>query len=476
MQSRFDSANGVPAVKNRALEYTPTSVKRVAEQAWSFGPPGRRLTEAIALSVLAAASFFSAAAAADPIAGTGQADSLPECVRARQYVAAGRLPLAEAWARVCRSRGGTVVVPTTVAPATSSSSTFPANRAPGDWPGELPPADAVKQTVRGSDPADTMARQLATFAVLKDYIAFRQSPTSGLSGAGARPATAQLRLSEYEKASFKETAFQFLMGSSTNGATVSTDAIDRYADDLSFREETLARYISRPSVDAYLALVRTKAQAAQAQAAVSAEQTRRLATSSVTAANDANVDMTVFGIELGKPFAIPPCPTGANGPTADNCRLVGGLVQFATQFSVNGDFGVPGTVNVPVKLGASKCPDWVDCTVMVATKDAYVLSVSFLTVGNDSQDQIEARLTRKYRANPRKDTYSECHVSYGGVNLGTSERAINRVWSLPGLVVYYAPYGSMKNCQQGYIGVATTAYGDVLHKAAQQREDTQPKM
>jgi hypothetical protein len=323
----------------------------------------------------------------------------------------------------------------------------------------------VNDQLQRSGDGNALARGQATFVILKDYIAFRRNPASGLPTSATSDAAAQTRLSEYQRT-------QAMLNLAT---AAMADQIDTAASSMAFRQETLSRFISQPALDAYLAYAQVQSRSALTQADAFAQRTKALS----AAAKQANVDMSVFGIELGKPLSLPPCPENMNGQPAETCRVSGfGFAALADQFAINGDFAtVPGTANVSVKLGAAKCPDWIDCTLLVATKEGYALSVSFLTTGADGQDQIEARLSQKYHANPTsKNTYSECHVKYGGADLGSNARAANRIWTLTGLAVAYIPYGSASNCRQGGVRVATTGYGEVVEHANQEHEASQPKM
>ncbi len=191
-----------------------------------------------------------------------------------------------------------------------------------------------------------------------------------------------------------------------------------------------------------------------------------------------NVDLGVFGVRLGERLNLHECVAeGASEPCIPTAKTIGDALFGALHtLAITGGEApeAPGIVNVSVRIPDARCPPWADCSLVVATRHGYAVAISFLTrYSADRQNEIEAILTAKYKQAPTsKSTFSECRVSYGGTTLGASARAANRLWQLPGLLVYYVPYGSPGSCAQGGIVVQTSAYRSLV----QQADDAQPKM
>lgn len=135
-----------------------------------------------------------------------------------------------------------------------------------------------------------------------------------------------------------------------------------------------------------------------------------------------------------------------------------------------------------VTLGTSRCPNWVTCQVVVTTKDGYALAVTFQTSlahklkGGDVLDDVAHNLHEKYGVRPVANGESECRVSYNGVGLGTSDRAQDWLWSVPGLSVKYTTFGSPTNCSQGRVDVQGEAYTTLVRERTEEQRSAQPKM
>ena len=112
-------------------------------------------------------------------------------------------------------------------------------------------------------------------------------------------------------------------------------------------------------------------------------------------ANLAHVDLGVFGVVVGQPLNLSPCPTGdvlasilGSGGVTDTCLGAGswaaGMNALAATMGHTRLEGA-GYKDVPVTLGNAKCPDWLQagqsqCVLFASTKNGYVASL-FFTAG-----------------------------------------------------------------------------------------------
>jgi hypothetical protein len=366
------------------------------------------------------------------------------------------------------------------------------------WQAELPSVDAVIQAIQGNNPADTAARQFTALGVLGEFISvITDRPPLDLAANLMVPGHSEFL--EYSKAKNK-------LGAQRSGLA---GTAREWPIDVA-RREVLATFMSQPSQAMYWRKMNENAAAAAAQEraqqqadAAARIQMAKLAEEEaqtgpmqdflapdLVAAKKADTDLSVFGIVLGQPLRLPFCPPGDKdtlagmfgaGPVAETCKVRDGTNFFADLGKVmtTGQFGpeAPGLVDVSVRLPAARCPNWADCSLVVSTKNGYAMAISFLTRASaEKQDEVEQILSQKYHHKAVKDGYSECNVAYQGVRLGTSARALNRFWTLPGLFVGYIPYGSIQSCAFGAIRVQLDAYGRLVKSAKQREREAQPKM
>jgi hypothetical protein len=105
---------------------------------------------------------------------------------------------------------------------------------------ELPSADAVKSTVQGETPVDTVAQQDAALAVMQMYVSMRSERNVAAVGAseGVSPLAAQ-RFEEYRRAQTQpRTVFENRLSS----------AAMAYFDDGRFHSRVLSKLVSLESV------------------------------------------------------------------------------------------------------------------------------------------------------------------------------------------------------------------------------------
>jgi hypothetical protein len=388
-----------------------------------------------------------------------------------------------------------------------ASTTSAQQVAPNDWVSELPTPAAVKQAMHGSDPADTVAQQDAALEVFRHYVIVRSGRTN-LSAPSNFPA-ADARWADYQSA-------QSVPRVGNHQVAGPTAAAWPYVRRTDFQIAVLSKFVSAGSLAEFQRspwFQRTKAEerpplspadvarAQQQQAAFDARmnaavadfhlptpgaripdaspQVKASVDLDLKAAHDAHAETSVLGIELGQPLGLADCPDstptlsdladGTAGGTAQPvaCRLPpGGWASMIDRATIMGDaLPFPGTEDVIVKLPTAKCPDWVSCRLVVTLKNNYVLMVALLTRSGASFDEVEQRLTAKYRKNPEPGSPSKCQLvtqprlfQPGTGARITTDTAPSKYWNFPGLRAFYVPYGSTRNCDQGAIIVQLDAY------------------
>ena len=113
------------------------------------------------------------------------------------------------------------------------------------WVAELPTVDMVRKTVHGLDAADAIARQDATYQVLRDFIDALSGQKVMFSTAGVPPA-AVARWREYQSAQSVPTP-----GAPAGTANSLSPAATRFAQDADFHTGILTHFVSRASLRAY---------------------------------------------------------------------------------------------------------------------------------------------------------------------------------------------------------------------------------
>jgi hypothetical protein len=219
--------------------------------------------------------------------------------------------------------------------------------------------------------------------------------------------------------------------------------------------------------------------------------TRDLLTSDMAEAKQKGVDTHVFGIALGEPLMLRPCPAPGNDDFLGALGM-GNVPEICIGSGFNGMFNQLFALKssrfsnaplVAVRLPRNRCPEWMAgaCDVSVAVKDGYAFAAFATVGGEDWQGEIEARIGEKYpRANLDKSRFSQCKNRDLGL---VTQRAKVRVWTMPGLRVTYDPLGGFCASSQpiagagsGQIIVETSTFIRLTEQAEQNHRASQPKM
>jgi hypothetical protein len=152
-------------------------------------------------------------------------------------------------------------------------------------------------------------------------------------------------------------------------------------------------------------------------------------TATVVAASAAGAaDLTVFGVELGKPVNLPECPY----KTAGGMKLYDVMPQSTCvhdPHALNG-YGRPAR---ELSFGRDEAPPIVkNWTAFLLEDDAgRVIGFHFLTSGVQTQAAVLSQLKEKYGA-PTSVTPHTVRTAVGG-----PFESFDAKWSLPGLVVNF---------------------------------------
>jgi hypothetical protein len=382
------------------------------------------------------------------------------------------------------------------------------SKVPG-WLGELPDAAKVAAVFDGPD-YPSKQRNEAAFAVLADYVEIRAGVSQPADGRQLRKTLAPAvfaRWGEYTAHGWS----RLLSGATGNSRQL--------FDTPSFRHDVLSRFVPRASVAVYESSPQFKQAVADfaayqqehaserkqqeatatAVAATSAAEAARLELirakakafldPDLKAAKAAHIPTNVLSIEFGQPINFPACPAADPNsfsdvfvgvsplPTACAVRSTGVSGLF-NRMAITGDFSsLDGTTDTVVRLPASKCPDWLACTLVVTTKDDLVIAVSLLTAKSVSFQDVESRLTQKYGGRaPTTGPDSKCQLTYQGrATHITEDAAPSKIWNVPGVGVTYVPYGSMSNCDQGAVVVQLNAVMRLRTELKRQHDAEQPQ-
>jgi hypothetical protein len=228
----------------------------------------------------------------------------------------------------------------------------------------------------------------------------------------------------------------------------------------------------------------------------------------IARARDRNVDLAVFGIQLGEPLNLPKCGeadprvllaglTGIARGGAETCiGDAGGETAIAVAQLFVAFSGLrpasDGTDQVSVGLAESKCPMWLktggNCVVMARRKNGFVVGVTMAPgVDEDAQRKAPEELARKYGPADPLGRPVQCTApvrAEGYATDGTlvtaqvgaqTHEATGRSWSkVPGLYVSYSPIAV--NCRSGLIEIDLAGYHQSSAVARAQSEASEPKM
>jgi hypothetical protein len=467
------------------------------EKSWSIG--GQRLAAALcALSAPAAAQQM--AQLSEPI----------ECIQARALKGAGKAQDAAAFQRQCDQKKGATQPPSAPGPATSrptEGKSTPKVLPPANWAARLPGEAKVRAAMHGATPADTALQQQAAFAVLKQL-------TSELAGFGAWPPAAVSKMHEYDKASPDRP---------TNGPR------NPYVLKPDFQREVLSKLVEPQTARAYMSTswfkdleapsLRRQQQAEQASrdaaAATAAAKAADAAIpqwvkADVSKAQRGHVDLTFFGLEFGKPVALPKCDAEetshrvmgsmaetligkTSGPrgTSRTCVVGAGEMTGGTNGMANGILGMaaasqrfsgdavlPGQQTLNVALASESCPSWVEsCSVSVLVVGGVAVGASMqLSPDAGSLAKAPAELRRKYGPADVSQHLRCSYQTYGtgfanGVSVtvptGTATvEGTELTWTkLAGLYAYFTPYQGSGCVSNLYVELAGAHASAVKAKA-----------
>lgn len=325
----------------------------------------------------------------------------------------------------------------------------------------LPTVEQVKKAIVGSDAADSALRQNAAFALLSDYAVEQHNErniSNTWSAALGKPVD----------------AYRAQLGRSQQ---VSQQA-RRYYDDLGFRQQAMSKFLSPAAFAQWQSTGSTGYMKRVADTNADAKRMQAAFAPDLAAAQREHVDLSVFGIKLGEFLDLPACGSEQAQAATACITQNDAWDELESNLFVTGRLAAPaGMKNVPVTLGRTRCPDWVSCSLVVTTLDDFAVAVDFQTTRSAKyRAEIEGKLNAKYHAAATDNGISTCTVSYQGVELGVSDRAPNRLWSLSALHVSYSPFGNISNCQQGLVQVQSGVYLRALAHAQQKQEAAEPKM
>lgn len=452
-----------------------------------------------------------------------------ECTLARQLAASGKQRAAAQMHRVCAARLRTMKVPSpkwsrqgvptnlqndrkssvgmaaganaprpapppTAQPAVRS----PATATPENWASGLPTAAQVQASIRGKDAADTTLRQQAAFNVLRQLI-------RELSGFGKWSSVATSRFQEYDRVS-------------PNRPTLGP--ANPYELNLDFQRDLLSRLVSAPTARAYESsswfrklegLSRPKSDAS-ARPLVEAPAWVQ---SDVKKAQDANIDLSIFGLQLGQALNLPECKNDLTGMVrtvmdqlksggrrvakGDSQTCAGNLMAesmnqsglFASLSGVgalNGDeMGVPDGKQIGIGIAGEKCPPWLYGCALSAMVSGGVMVGAAIPVVQDaaSLSKVPAELQRKYgpadltrTTRCTYETHGTAMVAGEMATVPTGTRTVEGkvlTWTkLPGAYVTFVPYHGNGCMSRVYVELATVHASATAANA--RIEAAQPKM
>jgi hypothetical protein len=151
--------------------------------------------------------------------------------------------------------------------------------------------------------------------------------------------------------------------------------------------------------------------------------------SSVAKSNSAMVDMSVVGMELGKPLLLPDC-NSILFPGAVNCHVRGWTLD------IDRDTGkekrVRGTIVRLALIEEDRCPSWVRrCEAYLMMLDGILEGVFFYTTGRNVEKSVSEELRAKYG-----QILFERHGTFTP-DVGNAFTFTDLEWFLPGLHIQY---------------------------------------
>ena len=339
------------------------------------------------------------------------------------------------------------------------------------WESELPGSDELEVSVRNKDPGDSQARADAAAATWADLVVM-------LSPGGRVSRGAAYNLNQYVGMQKHQPEFDH----------APPGAAARYFQSMEFRDLALSKFASPGTIAAYHATPSYQALVAKRQGAAAAndraeKEEKRLAPE-LAAAQKAHVDLSAFGIPLGKKLELPECPhrTNLDPQVTDPCRHPDDMVSdIGSAFGEallqgQGLGGKTGITQELVPLGKSHCPPWAGmmgmCSAMVSLHSDVVEGVGINVSGLTGEAKMIAILTKKYGPQTGSGEALECRNTQTGILLA---RATEHVWSLPGLYVKYTPLMA-PNCSQGLLDIKLKAFLRSADEAEKRHDASVPQL
>lgn len=433
--------------------------------------PVRRRALLFGVSLIAGwLALGNLATAADP----------PECVRARELLAAKLTQQAIPFIRACTAKqranqataGGRPLAPPIEAPLPSAAPTpasATSNHAPAAdmaWLGELPTALAVSVKMEAGGQQNLQANQSYALHVLADYVTARAGQYA--SEPSSFPPVAQLRLRDYK--SWTDDLDQKLGGTPKGSETD--------------RRRVLGYFLSPASVSAYYALPAARAAGVSAGGKAIAQMVAK----DQALAKAKGIDLSVFGVRLGEPLQFPECGDDAarNFPSAltgmgrgapETCvgsagaDMATAIIEAAKRAS--GAKQDPTTQTVAVMLGESKCPGWVkaggSCVLHVTLKEGIAVAASFAVSPQPAEADVLSRLREKFKAAPKAAGGLRCSNNFGASIAGKTH-----VWDVPGVHAVYESLGS--DCAHGRVEMRSASYHQHAEAHVVESAASEPKM
>ncbi len=212
-------------------------------------------------------------------------------------------------------------------------------------------------------------------------------------------------------------------------------ASENYSDEYGFHKEVVSKIFDPATQAAYWSTPRGKRLSAprpgpapffaddyakraeeplvSMRAALLQEQAKNIVAGDLAQAKSQNVSMSFFGISLGEPLRLEPCQ-GSIWEQADKgtCRADNAIPLPLHQPWLRDDEfkSKLGLQNVTVRLGNARCPDWIECTVVLTVKGDVPLAAQLVTsdafdnADEGARAKILTKLTQKYGKPGASDT------------------------------------------------------------------------
>lgn len=363
---------------------------------------------------------------------------------------------------------------------------------------EMPTVERVVREITATDPRDAVARQMGAFEQLNEVLA---ELSQGRAAIGTLTPDEERIMGEYRAA--RTTAMQTLVKTAADEALL--PALRRFDTDPALRNELLRRFFS-PALQAQSAAISKELLArrtalrqqnaafggtAVAPAAQPSPQTAAVGSvppragaapvagpakplppdPSIARARAANVDTTVFGLQLGDPLNLPQCAGGLFGPltqTKVTCRAGDDVVGIAVALIAEATGDAQLGEMVHISLPADRCPAWMSgCTAMGVIESGRLMAISAVTDGPGVEQAAGKELRAKY------GTRVTARQRFITPDSGAAKFEVwDLSWDFPGLHVQYLPVHA--NVKQGLLRIETEPI--YQKRMAGEKEAARPKL